>query len=64
MSSSFKKYLQPTPIIDSDNSIVLKFLKQQIDPWKCDHDPIKTAVALYYCVRDKIQYNPYSPFFE
>ena len=55
-----KKYLAPTPIIDSDNRSVIDHAMNTIDGSK---DPRERAVKIYYAVRDGIRYDPYYPFY-
>jgi len=50
------QYTQPTLIIDSDNSIVLKFAQENAGS-TTDH--IEQSISLYYAVRDSIRYDPY-----
>lgn len=52
-------YLKPTSIIDSDHPLV-----QQVALNIAGHilQPREKAVKLYYWVRDRIIYDPYSPF--
>lgn len=55
-----KKYLAPTPIIDSDNRSVIDHAINTIGNSK---NPIERAVKIYYAVRDGIRYDPYYPFY-
>lgn len=55
-----KKYLTPTPIIDSDHPSIIGHAKTTIAGSK---DPVEKAVRLYYAVRDGIWYDPYYPFY-
>ncbi len=57
MNSKMRQYLQPTPTIDSDHPEVIKFTKQQMGDCMTPRDQ---AIKLYYAVRDKILYDPYS----
>ncbi len=52
-----KTYLAPTEFIDSDHPSVVKFSQEH----SCgSQNQIEKAIKLYYAVRDKIRYNPYS----
>ena len=55
-----EKYLNPTPIIDSDHKSVRDYAMETIHGSK---EPVEKAVKLYYAVRDNILYDPYSPFY-
>jgi transglutaminase-like putative cysteine protease len=55
-----KKYLLPTPIIDSDHRTIIEYAVNTISG---ADDPIERAVKLYYAVRDGIWYTPYYPFY-
>ena len=55
-----KKYLAPTPIIDSDNPVIIEFARDAVG--KTITGPLEKAVKLYYAVRDDIWYDPYYPF--
>lgn len=55
-----KKYLEPTPILDSDHPRVVDFTMKAIAG--CE-DLRERAVRLYYAVRDGVLYDPYSPFY-
>ena len=55
-----KKYLSPTPIIDSDHRTIIEHALKTISGTK---DPVEQAVKLYYAVRDGIWYTPYYPFY-
>ncbi len=55
-----KKYLLPTPIIDSDNKNVIDYA---LACTKGIKNPVEQAVKIYYAVRDNIWYDPYSPFY-
>ena len=55
-----KKYLDPTPIIDSDHPSIMVHAKKTTGEGK---DPMESAVRLYYTVRDGIWYDPYYPFY-
>ncbi|MBN2282762.1 MAG: transglutaminase family protein [Deltaproteobacteria bacterium] len=52
-----KQYLQPTPIINYDESSVAAFARANAGT---SSDPVARAVSLYYAVRDGIRYDPYS----
>ncbi len=54
-------YLQPTQFIDSDSPEVIKFAQTTIGEAQTDVDQ---GIALYYAVRDRIRYSPYSIVFE
>jgi transglutaminase-like putative cysteine protease len=54
------KYLEPTPILNSDHSRVAGFANEAIGD---SVNPIDKAVRLYYAVRDGIVYDPYYPFY-
>ena len=56
-----KKYLNPTPIIDSDHETIIKYAVDTVDG--VGDDAVSKAVALYYAVRDNIWYDPYYPFY-
>ena len=55
-----KKYLDPTEIIDSDNSSVIEYARKAIEG---STDEVEQAKRLYYAVRDGIWYDPYYPFY-
>jgi transglutaminase-like putative cysteine protease len=55
-----RKYLEPTPILDSDHPRVAGFA---FDAVRGATDPTERAVRLYYAVRDGILYDPYYPFY-
>jgi transglutaminase-like putative cysteine protease len=55
-----KKYLLPTPIIDSDHRTIIEYAENTISGTE---DSIERAVKLYYAVRDGIWYTPYCPFY-
>lgn len=50
-------YLQPSPVVDFDNSTVAEFAKANAGD---SADPGERAVNLYYAVRDGVRYDPYS----
>jgi len=60
MSQIDQKYLDPTPIIDSDHPSIIDYATETIDETQ---DTIQRAVRLYYAVRDGIWYDPYYPFY-
>ncbi|OGP88134.1 MAG: transglutaminase [Deltaproteobacteria bacterium RBG_16_47_11] len=53
-------YLAPTAIIDSDHESIRDYSIKSIGASK---EPIEIAGKLYLVVRDKILYDPYSPFY-
>ncbi len=53
-------YLAPTAMIDSDHGTIRDYSSRSIGASK---EPIEIAVKLYLAVRDKILYDPYSPFY-
>ena len=53
-------YLTPTSIIDSDHPSIRDYARVIVRGRK---EPIKIAVKLYLAVRDRILYDPYSPFY-
>ena len=50
-------YIQSTPTIDFNHPAVQEFVNKHSGN---DNNPVKQAVSLYYAVRDKIRYDPYS----
>ncbi len=54
-----ERYLRPTPIIDSDNPEVIEFARSLTEKSK---DKTEMAIRLFYAVRDRIWYDPYTPF--
>jgi transglutaminase-like putative cysteine protease len=60
MNQNNSKYLMPTATIDCENNIITDFVNKTTG--HLDPEPARVAVALYYAVRDKIWYDPYSPF--
>jgi transglutaminase-like putative cysteine protease len=50
-------YLQPSPVVDSDNRAVVEFAEEHAGD---STDQGEKAVTLYYAVRDGIRYDPYS----
>jgi len=57
-----EKFLTPTDIIDSDNDIVIDYMRSIIGIENLSYT--EKAVKLYLRVRDDIRYNPYLPFFK
>jgi len=55
-------YLTPTAIIDCDHPQIRKLAVSLTN--ESANDPVAQAVALYYWVRDKIRYDPYTPFYK
>jgi len=55
-----KKYIEPTPIIDSNHPEVRGFALKVVGK---SRDALDQAVKLYYAVRDAIWYDPYCPFY-
>jgi transglutaminase-like putative cysteine protease len=52
-----RQYIQPSPVVDCDSRAVTEFAKEHSG----DHpDQREQAVRLYYAVRDRIRYDPYS----
>ena len=60
-TAPFQPYLQPTAILDFDHPVVAGFCHRLVADK--GGDPVRSAVALYYAVRDDIRYDPYSPFY-
>jgi transglutaminase-like putative cysteine protease len=60
MEQKIQAYLTPTSIIDSDHKRVRDFAMETVDG---SNDPVERAVKLYLAVRDRILYDPYSPFY-
>ena len=52
-----ENYLKPTYFLDFNNDIIKQKVKELID----SDDLTENAIKLFYFVRDKIKYNPYSP---
>ncbi len=59
--TNMTKYLQPTPIIDSDHPEIVAYANRVVDKAR---GPVEQAVKLYYAVRDGIWYDPYYPFYK
>jgi transglutaminase-like putative cysteine protease len=57
MNSQMLQYLQPTPTIDCDHPEVIRFAEQHMSDCVGAREK---AIKLYYAVRDKIRYDPYS----
>ena len=55
-----RKYLAPTPIIDSEHGTIIHFAAATT---RGNKNPIERAVKLYYAIRDGIWYTPYYPFY-
>ena len=53
-----EKYLQPTPIIDCEDSSIIEKAR---DLTRGLEDTVERIKSLYYFVRDEIRYNPYLP---
>ncbi len=52
-------YLTATPIIDSDHPSILAHAREAAE----SVDPIDRAVRFFLAVRDRIRYDPYTPFY-
>ena len=52
MPRKLQKYLSPTPIIDSDNDVLVDYAMKSVKG--SSDDPVSKAVKLYYAVRDVI----------
>ena len=61
MKEEVEKYLLPTPTIDSDNPQVTAFA---LEVTQGARDPVEKAVKAFYAVRDRIWYDPYTPFYK
>ena len=59
--TNMTKYLQPTPIINSDHPDIVSYARTAAGKAR---DPVERAVMLYYAVRDGIWYDPYYPFYK
>lgn len=59
---NLEKYLTPADVIDSDNDIVIDYMKSIIGEERLSYR--EKAVKLYLRVRDDIRYNPYLPFYK
>jgi transglutaminase-like putative cysteine protease len=53
-------YLAPTAIIDSDHITIRDHARERTGQ---SRDPVERAVKLYLSVRDKIRYDPHTPFY-
>jgi transglutaminase-like putative cysteine protease len=53
-----ERYLKPTSVIDSDNSVIQEKAQKVTKDKEGD---IEKAQSLFYFVRDEIKYNPYVP---
>ena len=52
------EFLRPTPVIDFDSAMVQSFIREH----SREGDPAaQRVIALYYAVRDRIRYDPYTP---
>ena len=60
MSQIYQKYLDPTPIIDSDHQSIIDYATETIGEIT---DTVQRVIKLYYAVRDGIWYDPYYPFY-
>jgi len=58
MNKNGDVYLQPTASIDADHPSVREKARELTDP---DATPADNAIKLFYFVRDRIRYNPFSP---
>jgi transglutaminase-like putative cysteine protease len=56
-----QRYLSATEIMDSDHQTIIAYAKDTISG--VGSDPAAQAVELYYAVRDRIWYDPYTPFY-
>lgn len=59
MTDDLRQYLEPARFIDSDAANIREFARTAVGD---ETDEIKTAVRLYYAVRDGIVYAPYLDF--
>ena len=59
VKEDMETYLKATDVIDSDNPEIIGLSKSLTDGATTDTD---RASRLFYFVRDKVRYNPYSPF--
>lgn len=55
--NSTEPFLRPTPTIDYKHSLVADFIEANRDPETSIRDQ---AISLYYAVRDRIRYDPYT----
>lgn len=56
-----QRYLSATQIINSDHKTIIAYANDTISG--VGSDPVVRAVELYYAVRDRIWYDPYTPFY-
>jgi len=54
-------YLKSTAIIDSDTPSIVAFAEKHAE--KAGSGPVKQAMEIYLAVRDRIWYDPYTPFY-
>jgi len=59
--SEMDAYVKPTAVIDSETPAVRETAQRVTAGLRTDRE---TAVALYYCVRDTIRHNAYSPLYD
>jgi transglutaminase-like putative cysteine protease len=62
-SPNLTEYLAPTSVIDSEHPAVVDFARGAARRDGAEGDPLRSAVAIYYAVRDGIWYDPYAPFY-
>ncbi len=55
-NDEIRKYLAPTPFIDSDNQQIVAYVRSLTRPAA---SPVENAISIYYAVRDDIRYDPY-----
>lgn len=60
MPTDLRKYLAPTVMLDCEHPAVKSYAAEVTRGSR--GDPRKSAVRLYYAVRDGIRYDPYVPF--
>ena len=60
MNFPMEEYLKPTPAINCEAKPIIEKAR---DLTKGEENIIDKAKRLFYFVRDKIKYNPYSPFY-
>ncbi len=56
-TETMEVYLSPTFYLNYDHPEITAFARENCDP---GGTPVQKAIQLYYAVRDKIRYNPYS----
>ncbi|MCL1833982.1 MAG: transglutaminase-like domain-containing protein [Leptospirales bacterium] len=62
---NMQEYLKPTDIIDSENEIVVEYMRGILGKDdEYEYTPREKAIKLYLHVRDDIKYNPYLPFYK